>query len=45
MKKLSLIMAVAVVAFATNAFATEDKPYYFGLKAGLNMSKAWGDDA
>lgn len=46
MKKLSLvIMAIVVVAFATNAFATEDKPYYFGLKAGLNMSKAWGDDA
>ena len=46
MKKLSLvIMAIVVVAFATNAFATEDKPYYFGLKAGLNMSKGWGDDA
>ena len=46
MKKLSLIvMAIVFVAFASNAFAMEDKPYYFGLKAGLNMSKGWGDDA
>ena len=46
MKRLSLIIvAIVVMAFATNAFATEDKPYYFGLKAGLNMSKGWGDDA
>jgi hypothetical protein len=46
MKKLSLIiMAIAVVAFATNAFAQDEKPYYFGLKAGFNMSKGWGDDA
>ncbi|HER43652.1 MAG TPA: PorT family protein [Candidatus Eisenbacteria bacterium] len=45
MKKLSIIlMAIVIVAFATNVFA-QDKPYYFGLKAGLNMSKAWGDDA
>lgn len=45
MKKLSIIlMAIAIVAFATNVFA-QDKPYYFGLKAGLNMSKGWGDDA
>jgi len=46
MRKLSLIiMAIAVLAFATNAFAQDEKPYYFGVKAGFNMSKAWGDDA
>ena len=46
MKKLALIiMAIAVVGFATNVFAQDEKPYYFGLKAGFNMSKAWGDDA
>lgn len=47
MRKLSLlIVAMAVMAFvASGAFAQDEKPYYFGLKAGLNMSKAWGDDA
>ena len=46
MKKLSIIlMAIAIVAFSTNVFAQDEKPYYFGLKAGFNMSKAWGDDA
>jgi hypothetical protein len=46
MKKLALIvMAIAIVGFATNAFAQDEKPYYFGLKAGFNMSKGWGDDA
>jgi hypothetical protein len=46
MKKLSIIlMAIAIVGFATNVFAQDEKPYYFGLKAGFNMSKGWGDDA
>ncbi len=46
MKKLALIvMAIAIVGFATNVFAQDEKPYYFGLKAGFNMSKGWGDDA
>jgi opacity protein-like surface antigen len=47
MRKLSFILvAVALMMFmASSAFAQDDKPYYFGIKAGLNMSKFSGDDA
>jgi opacity protein-like surface antigen len=46
MRKLSFVMvAVALLMLvATGSFA-QDKPYYFGVKAGLNMSKFTGDDA
>lgn len=46
MKKLSfVVVAVALMMFvASSAFAQDDKPYYFGVKAGLNMATFSGDD-
>jgi hypothetical protein len=46
MRKLSLVvLAMALVAFvASSAFAQDEKPYYFGIKAGLNVNHPWGCD-
>jgi hypothetical protein len=46
MRKLSfVVLAMALVAFvASPAFAQDEKPYYFGVKAGLNVSHPWGCD-
>ncbi len=46
MKKLSFVLvAMALMMFvASSAFAQDDKPYYFGVKAGLNMATISGDD-
>lgn len=47
MRKLSFVLvAIAMMMFvASGAFAQDEKPYYFGIKAGLNMGKFSGDDA
>ena len=46
MRKLSFVLvALALMMFvASGAFAQDEKPYYFGIKAGLNMGKFSGDD-
>lgn len=46
MRKLSFVLvAMALMMFvASGAFAQDEKPYYFGIKAGLNMGKFSGDD-
>jgi opacity protein-like surface antigen len=47
MRKLSFVLVVmALMMFvASDAFAQDEKPCYFVIKAGLNMSKFSGDDA
>lgn len=46
MRKLSfIVLAMALVAIiASSAFAQDEKPYYFGVKAGLNLCRPWGSD-
>lgn len=45
MRKLSYVMvAVALMMFVASGAFAQDKPYYFGVKAGLNMSTISGDD-
>lgn len=46
MRKLSfIVLAMALVAVvASSAFAQDEKPYYFGVKAGFNLTRPWGSD-